>query len=248
MALDSVVATSPTREEQSRRVEAYWALTSAVADYYLGLWEADELRKLRNEVSTFSQPLGEAQTKLATRIDTSLKAARSAQFQLARLMGSDMMPLPSDTPFTGPYATRFESVFATGAPPEALVLRDLLPLRLAELQDAASDLAESEDWVERVRNDPAARQSGEGVIKALKLNALTRRAFVQLARDYNLQINRYTQLATPELVDTGRLVAMLIRTPNGQPQRGSDAYIAGSDPAFPASANRDFRSDSPARR
>lgn len=229
-------------------MEAYWALTSSVADYYLGLWEADELRKLRNEVSTFSQPLGAAQKKLATRIDTSLKAARSAQYQLARRMGTDVMPLPSDTPFTGPYATRVESVFAGGAPTEARLLRDLLPLRLAELQDAADDLAESEDWVERVRNDQASRSTGEGVIRALKLNALTRRAFVQLARDYNQQISRYTQLAAPELVDTGRLVAMLIRAPSSRLRSSEDAYLAGSDRDFPASADRRFQSGTPARR
>ncbi|CAN0353043.1 unnamed protein product, partial [Ectocarpus sp. 4 AP-2014] len=93
MTLASVISTSPSREEQSRRVEAYWALTSSIADYYLGLWEVDELRKLRNEVSTFSQPLGAAQTKLATRVDTSLKAARSAQYRLARLTGTDTMAL-----------------------------------------------------------------------------------------------------------------------------------------------------------
>ena len=50
------------------------------------------------------------------------------------------------------------------------------------------------------------------MIIALELLALNRRAFVQIAKDYNLQISRYTRLATPGDIDTGRLVAMLIRT------------------------------------
>ncbi len=50
------------------------------------------------------------------------------------------------------------------------------------------------------------------MVKALELLALNRRAFVQIARDYNKRIARYTELARPGQLRTERLVAMLIKT------------------------------------
>ena len=248
MSLASVVASAADRDEQSRRVEAYWALTSATADYYLGLDEMVEMSRLRQTLPTYSTALGEAETGLRTRLDTSLKAAKAAQYRLAMLMGGGAMPLPSDVPFTGPYATRIESVFPQGAPAEARLIADLLPLRLAELQGAAADLAGSENWVDKVRADQQGGSDGRGVVQALKLNALSRRAFVQIARDYNLQINRYSQLATPDHIDTGRLVAMLIRTAPTSAVSADDAMIAGFSAGSNNSASRPPATSGPARR
>lgn len=248
MSLASVISSASSRGEQSQRVEAYWALTSASADYYLGLAEVRELEALRQQVSTYNRPLSEAQTNIATRVDTSLKAAKAAQYRLSRLMGGGVMPLPADTPFTGPYATRFESVFASGGSEEARLLHDLLPLRLAELQDAGDAVARSQAWVDRVAGDQSNRSDGTGILRAMELLALNRRAFVMIARDYNLQINRYAQLASPDRVDTGRLVAMLIRTPSADTGLADDALMAGFSTGSNSSANRDFRSGSPARR
>ncbi|TWT99701.1 hypothetical protein Pla108_06440 [Botrimarina colliarenosi] len=248
MSLTSVVSSAASREEQARRVDAYWSLTSAVADYYLGLAEVGEMDRLRQRLSTYSTTIGQAQTSLNTRINTSLKAARAAQFRLAQLMGGGVMPLPSDTPFTGPYATRFETVFPAGAPEEARLVAELLPLRLIELQDAAESVASSESWISRVASDQAAQSDGTGVMRALELLALNRRAFVQIARDYNLQINRYTQLAAPERVDTGRLVAMLIRTAPTGAQSAEDALMAGFSAGATNSASRTPSTDAPARR
>ena len=247
ISLAEIVGSAPSRDEQCHRVEAYWALTSAVADYYLGLAEADELTRLKQQISTYSQPLSEWQTNLATRIDTSLKAARAAQHRLAQEMGTGVMPLPSDTPFTGPYATRYNEIFAGGGPPEARLLNELLPLRLSELQDAADAVARSQKWLPEVAKDQARGSDAKGVIMAMELLALNRRAFVQLARDYNLQINRYTQLTAPERVDTGRLVAMLIRTPGGSSLTGERSLVAGGR-SDSGSANLDFRPGGSTRR
>lgn len=246
MSLSSVVASAGSREEQAQRVESYWALTSAAADYYLGLVEADELTRLKQQVSTYSKPLNEWQTNLATRIDTSLKAARAAQFRLGRQMGGGVMPLPTDTPFTGPYATRYQEIFPAGAPGEARLLNELLPLRLSELEDAAEAVARSEKWLPEVAKDQGRGSDGKGVIMAMELLALNRRAFVQLARDYNLQINRYTQLTAPERVDTGRLVAMLIRTPQSTLSGDGSLFAGGAGGGN--SANLDFRPGGATRR
>lgn len=248
MSLASVVSSAESRDEQARRVEAYWALTSAAADYYLGLDEMVEMSRLRQQLPTYSNALGEAESGLKTRLDTSLKAARAAQYRLSNLMGGGVAPLPSDIPFTGPYATRMASVFPQGPPAEAALISELLPSRLAELQNAAADLAGSENWVDTVRGDQQNGSDGRGVVQALKLNALSRRAFVQIARDYNLQINRFSQLATPDRIDTGRLVAMLIRTTPTGAASADDALMAGFSAGSNNSANRTPSTSAPARR
>ncbi len=250
MSLASVMATAGSREDQAARVEAYWNLTAAAADYYLGLAEVDELTQLSRQLSTYSTALTKAQTNLSTRVDTSLKAARVAQHRLAKMIGG-AMPLPADIPFTGPYATRLQTAFPNGVPQEARLLHDLLPLRLAELQDGADAVAASQQWFDRVVQEVAAQRGDDetGIIRALELNALNRRAFVMLARDYNLQISRYTQLFAPERVDTGRLVAMLIRTSPTTIQSGDDALMAGfSAGTTNSSASRDYSPGQPQRR
>jgi hypothetical protein len=248
MSLASVVASAEDREAQAQCVEAYWALTSAVADYYLGLSEINEILKLRQRLATYNTTLGESEAVLKTRVNTSLKAARAAQARLANLIGSGAMPLPSDVPFTGPYATRFETVFAGGAPEEARLIADLLPLRLVELQDAAESVLRAEAWVDQVAADQTAQSNGTGVLRALQLLALNRRAFVLIARDYNLQINRYSQLATPNQIDTGRLVAMLIRTAPTGAGSADDALMAGFSAGSNNSASRNPPTNAPARR
>lgn len=248
MSLASVVASAEDREAQAQCVEAYWALTSAVADYYLGLSEINEMLALRQQLTTYSTTLGESEAVLKTRVNTSLKAARAAQARLANLIGSGAMPLPLDIPFTGPYATRFETVFAGGAPEEARLIAELLPLRLVELQDAAESVLRAEAWVDQVAADQTAQSNGTGVLRALQLLALNRRAFVLIARDYNLQINRYSQLATPDRIDTGRLVAMLIRTAPTSAVSADDAMIAGFSAGTNNSASRTPTTNAPARR
>lgn len=257
VSLATVVASATTREDQALRIEAYWNLTAAAADYYLGVAEVEELSQLRKKVSTYSTSLNEAQSTLATRADTSLKAARVAQHRLARMMGGAAMPLPADIPFTGPYATRLSSAFPGGAPAEARLIHELLPLRLAELQDGAEAVSRSAAWFDRVRNETGSGGDETGIVRALELNALNRRAFVMLARDYNLQISRYTQLFAPERLDTGRLVAMLIRTPRGDGSTADDALMAGFSAGSTSgdtssdetnSASRDSFTGGPSRR
>ncbi|MGL4511865.1 MAG: hypothetical protein ACRCT8_02135 [Lacipirellulaceae bacterium] len=220
-SLASVLAGASSRDAQTMRTDAYWALTSAVADYYLGLNEVQELERLRQRVPTYSTTLTEAQSQLARRVEASARAARAAQLRLGRSTGGDTGVLPTDVPFCGPYATRFAEIFAGGAPEEAQLLNDLLPMRLAELMDAADAVERNESWVKKVTDANGSTPEGTAILRALELNALSRRAFVQIARDYNLQISRYAQLATPGNIDSGRLVAMLIRT------QGAGSFTAG---------------------
>lgn len=238
MPLSSLLTGTTSRDRQSQLIEAYWALTSATADYYLGLHEADELGKLRQRVPTYSTALNQALSNLNGRLDTSLKAARAAQLHLGKLTNAGTRTLPADTPFCGPYVTRYEEIFAGRASEQARLLSELLPARLNELQEAAEAVEESGKWLSKV----AANRSGNAkdMIMSLKLLALSRRAFVQIAKDYNLQISRYTRLATPGDIDTGRLVAMLIRH-NGTPTLADSPAIANGQ-------SLDFRTGAAAAR
>lgn len=248
MSLASVVSSSMDREDQAERVEAYWMLSSAVADYYLGLAEVNEINALRQRASVNSTAINEALSKQRVRVGTALKAARAAQHRLAKQMGQGgMMPLPSDVPFTGPYNTRLTTAFPAGAPAEARLIHDLLPLRLEEIYDSAEAISQSQAWFKQVAQRATATSDAEGVVRGLQLNALNRRAFVMLVRDYNLRISRYTQLTTPERVDTGRLVAMLIRTP-GVTRPADDALMAGFSAGSGTAADSRFGTSAPSRR
>lgn len=212
--LSDVVRVDGSRSDQSERIGAYWDLCSAVADYYLSLHEQAEMERLASRAGQATLPLREAVNRLRTRRDTSLTAARASQLRLASLMRSgnaSPRPLPGDMPLCAVYHTRYSQNFPAGGPQEAAELDRLLPLRHAELLTAARSVAEAEDWFEEVARRPSNDQ-GAGVVKALELLALNRRAFVQISRDYNKRITRYTELAKPGDLRTERLVAMLIKS------------------------------------
>ncbi len=212
--LVDVVGSGRTRNEQTQRIEAYWDLCSSVADYFLSVREQEELRGLTSAASQQSAALQEAEKKMAVRSDTSLRAARASQFRLAGFIGRgpNNLPLPADIPHCGTYTSRYDQVFAGRSSPEAQGLAQLLPMRYAELDDAAVGVSGAEDWLKGVisRNE---NSDAAGNLRALELLALQRRAFVQIARDYNRRIARYSELATPGQISPDRLTGMLIRRP-----------------------------------
>jgi hypothetical protein len=214
MTLIDVVANATSRFEQSQRVDAYWDLCSSVADYYLGLREQDELRRLRAAARSEGTAWSQAEAELAVRMDTSLKAARASQMRLATWHGSGtgQLPLPADQPHCGNYHSRYDEVFVGRPMEEGKQLSELLPLRYAELKGAAAAVTRAEEWLNSVARNEAS--DGTGTLRALEFLALRRRAFVQIARDYNRRIARYAELASPGEIGADRLIGMLIKTDN----------------------------------
>jgi hypothetical protein len=212
VTLTEVVAGGQSRAEQALRVEAYWDLCSSLADYYLGLREQQELRQLRTLVPPAGPVFQQAETELAVRVSTSQRAALASQIRLGSLMGQGpgSMPLPGDLPHCGNYQSYYGEIFAGRPSVEAQELSVLLPLRYAELKDAAAAVSRAEDFTHAVVENRNATSDGTGSIRALELLALRRRAFVQIARDYNRRIARYVELATPGEIGSDRLVGMLI--------------------------------------
>lgn len=212
MTLEAVVASAASRAEQTQRVETYWDLCSSVADYYLGLREQEELRRLRSLVPTLGPAGQQAENELAVRVGTSHRAAVASQYRLASWIGpSTGLPLPSDTPHCGSYHTHYQEIFAGRTSVEAQELSALLPLRYTELKDAAAAVTRAEEWLNQVAAARSNTSDTTGTLRALELLALRRRAFVQIVRDYNRRIARYSELATPGQIDANRLIGMLIK-------------------------------------
>lgn len=258
VSLTQAVSSGGTRSAQTQRVEAYWDLCSSVADYYLGLREQDELRQLA--ASRQGTNWSDAEKELSVRVNTSLRGARAAQFRLASLMGrgANNLPLPTDSPHCGSFTTNYDQIFARRNSPEAQELAALLPLRFAELKDAAAGVTQDEDWFKGMaaRND-----TGDGIIRQHKLLALSRRAFVQIVRDYNRRIARYSELAMPNAISADRLAGMLIKRPasntatrpgsappptrtssgvdSGTPKTFADNWVPGSTADDKAAVKRD---------
>lgn len=209
--LADIVRGASSREAQSQRINAYWDLCSSVADYYLGVREQDELQRLKASVGNDGAAWQQAAAELGVRLGTSQRAAVASQYRLSSLMGSAdpaSLPLPADLPHCGDYYARFEQVFAGRATPEAQQLSELLPMRYTELCDSATAITRAEELLQGVS---AQRGSdGTGALRALEFLALRRRAFVQIARDYNRRIERYSELASPGAIDSDRLIGMLI--------------------------------------
>jgi hypothetical protein len=212
MTLVEVVAGATSRAEQTHRVEAYWDLCSSVADYYLGLREQEEMRRLRTLVPSLGPAGQQAEKELAVRVGTSQRGAVASQYRLASWIGpSTGLPLPADIPHCGSYQTHYTEIFGSRQSIEAQEINALLPLRYAELKDATTAVTRAEEWLNMVAAARSDQSDATGTLRALELLALRRRAFVQIARDYNRRIARYSELATPGQVDADRLIGMLIK-------------------------------------
>ena len=191
---------------------------------------------LRQMISRVGPTWQQAESELAVRVGTSQRAALASQMRVASYFGRgpSFLPLPADIPHCASYTTHYERIFAGDPSPEARELATLLPLRYVELRDASAAVTRAEEWVDSVARSDA---DGTGTLRSLELLALRRRAFVQIARDYNRRIARYSELATPGQVSAGRLTGMLIK---------STASATATRPASPAPPmNRQSNSEPP---
>lgn len=220
--LEQVIATASDRSEQTRRIYAYWDLCSAVADYYLGLAESLELNNQNQALGGRNEEIRQAVAIWQSRVRTSQLAAVVAQRRLAAMMGAATLPLPGDLPLCDEYETVYDQAFAGRSSAEARDLNQLIPLRHAELVAAAANVTRAQTFLQSISNRSP---NGDAVFEALQLLAFNRRAFVQIAKDYNRQITRYTELATPGDIGANRLVAMLVDRP-----RASSPSATASNP------------------
>jgi hypothetical protein len=93
----------------------------------------------------------------------------------------------------------------------------------------------AEAWLDWVASQRSSASDGTGAVRALELLALRRRAFVQIARDYNRRIARYAELAAPGEIDPRQLIGMLIKLDDTMDtaSRGIDDRQSQAEPKAP---------------
>ena len=173
----------------------YWDLCSSVADYNLSLQELDELNRLIALAGGTDRSLSDAVADMRVRVGTSRKAAEANQWRLASAIGRSGPVLPADLLHVGGYDTRYAEIFGSRSSGEAAELNALIPLRHAELLAATQGVLRAEDRLSQVA--AGGQASAADIAASMELLALRRRAFVQLAKDYNRRIAHYTELSTP---------------------------------------------------
>lgn len=232
LTLSEAVSGSRSREEQSRRVDAYWNLSLFITDYYLAVREVAEFEALRQNVSQPGALWDEARSALTTRIQLARRSAEATQYHLQGLLGrtaADVLPLPSDSPHCGAYETRYEQNFAGRQSAEAEQLNELMPEMHQSLLDKTAAMVSDQQWLQAVDQQRNPESDGTLLLKTYQLVSLRRRAFINAINLYNKTIARYSELASPGEVGADRLVAMLIgKRPSDNDPRQDSAFTRTS--------------------
>jgi hypothetical protein len=213
--LSDALAGADSRPTQSARVELYWKLATAVMQYDLSLRELTELSALERAILQPGQAWEEVRAAANATVQTKLQTARALQYRLQRELGragESTLPLPSDLPLCGAYQSRYDELFGNRQVPEAAALAKLLETEYSCLRQQAASVTTTREWLDAVSARRSSQSDGTELLQVYQSFASSRRLFLQEVKYYNDHIARYTELATPERVDTQRLVAMLIKT------------------------------------
>lgn len=244
VTLTEAIANCNSRDEQTAAVSAYWDLSAALTDYYLSARESTELETLRKGISQPSPAWQEARRLLTGRMQVSRRSAELAQYRLHRLMKRSAnagLPLPADKPHAGAYETRYEQNFNGRETSSSRDLHELVPAMYEQLKLQAAHVADDQQWLELVSRQRNPQSDGKLLLKTHELVSLRRREFVRALRDYNLQIVRYTELASPGRVGTQRLVAMLIDSPSVVPPGRDNSGVATTSAEEPIDSSNPLR-------
>ena len=215
ISLAEAVQNTRSRAKQTDRVKRYWELSEVVTNYYLASLEELELQSLRDDLSQAGQAWRSAQQAVAARKQVAHSAVKVAQFRLHKELGRGVaspLPLPSDLPHCGAYETKYAQIFRGRNLREAEQLSELLSLRHQGLGQRAADATAAREWLVLVSQQRSPQSDGTQLLKAYEHLVLQRQTFVSTAYRYNANIARYTELAVPQEIGTGRLVAMLIQS------------------------------------
>ncbi|TWU20073.1 hypothetical protein [Bythopirellula polymerisocia] len=227
VTLVEVIASSPNRREQTQRVETYWDLSRAVLEYNLSLKEKIELEALRRGIAQAGPHWDQSLSQNESRERLALRAVQVAQQRMAQMLGftrEDQSPLPSDLPFVGTYNTRFAELFPQQTQRVAKEYDEYLTNASQVIVNEAKEIAAARDWMFAVSEQRSPQTDGKELLVAYELFAARRRLFVETVANYNREIVRYTEIATPGSVEPQRLVAMLIRVA-GSPSSTVDPAV-----------------------
>jgi len=233
LTLNDALAGAGSRAEQSRRIVLYWKLATSVIEYDLALRERAELAAQEEGIRQPSGAWEEARLAAETNLQTKLRTVPALQSRLQTKLGrsgDSTLPLPSDLPHCGAYRTRYAELFGDRADSEAAQLDELLEWEYSSLSWQAGAVESAAEWLKTVSARRSSQSDGSDLLQAYQSFASSRQLFLRAVNDYNNNIARYTELVTPERVNTRRLVDMLIKT-NSPRQRSAIERTSAEEPA-----------------
>ena len=235
------------RAERLEIVLAYWDLVLKIARHYYAIDEVGELAVISLASRADTSLLRAAQaTAEARRRKTRLNAVQ-AQHELVVKAGlsyhgrSSRLPVPTEAPLVGPYATKFDVVFARRSPPpQARRIHNTLDLSRQVIEANAASIV----LTFRSYNESKHRyERGQAVMEdLLRIHDQLHRGRVEFLFSvlrYNQDIADYALVAASEKVSRERIAAMLL------PRRKGFAEQATSRHARAAALNGPVVNGSP---
>ncbi len=233
LSLVEAVGGANSREEQTRRVELYWELATAVADYYVAVRSATEIRALRDGITQPDPSWSLAESRYRERANATRRRAELLQRRLRDRLGQSAavdLPLPRDMPHCGAYMTRHDEIFGDRpTSSEAQMLHELLPMQYQALRQEANRIALEHQRLDEASRRRSPQSGGAKLLQAFETIVVRRQNFLNTVRDYNLSIAHYSQIALPERVAPQRLVATLIQIPVSDRWRPSNIQRTSSE-------------------
>jgi hypothetical protein len=220
--LDALAACDPRNRRDV--VRAYWQLSCAMLDFEFRADESRRLEELHDTTEASGTPASSelraaSAAAIARRTEAHVRVLE-AQQRLAGLLGQPLtgqLLLASDAPHAGAYRTKFDVLFAgRPAPPQAILLNRILPLRHQEVEARAAAVAAVQAAVAAgLESHHAGKLETIQLLSDLAMLASVRRTLVDSLRQYNDEIADYALgvMATPEIQT---VAAMLIKPRTAQ--------------------------------
>lgn len=215
LRLEDALQSAPP-ERRRAIVRQYWQTYAAWANYLNQSDRCALLAGIAVEPGLQQSRLLETSRLLAEdeRLQAELRL-QWAQLELGRLLpsaGSELLPLPADTPLAQSYETHYQWYVANGAlPPPIQVIARTLPKQLDLLQRRAATAETALSGLSGI----AGRSASGGAdlptqLAALDLAEQAQQAFLQSVLDYNQWIADYSLTIAPAGQDPTAVAAMLV--------------------------------------
>ncbi len=217
LSLSAALSATSERGQQTEVVHTYWRLVLAVgrANLIVDL----RTRLAQHEAAGGGLPLWKSARASATaQAEEAAAEVVSLQHELAALLSRSPetpLPLPSDSPHVGPYATHFDRLRSAGrAPASALVIDRRLSILWQAIEARAAAAATANDAFLAAS---AAASSGAAdmatVIETAEQAHRQQRELLEVVIRYNRDIAGYALLVAPPGTAGSGLVQMLIEQP-----------------------------------
>jgi hypothetical protein len=143
-----------------------------------------------------------------------------AQQELAQVLGLPggcPLVLPADPPHVGPYATKYEELYAArNLSPRLRLIHRTLPILDQAIEARATAVVAADDALKAVLESYDARKIDLSTVLSYLADAATqRRAMIAIVCDYNHQIGEYAFTAVTQPLPPETLVRVLIQTNDG---------------------------------